>query len=158
VFDHTERHAALLRDIAEQMAQQPVRLLADRPGVRAVYRVTVRYDDRRALDAVTTVTRDGAGAAFTVYYEGLHHLRPAAQPLPPERFTALAQAWQRAGFDRLHDQPGLPLRSLDLWLLERAAGTFVHSVIVAPQTAVDGWAALVEAVRQHLPQALREIV
>ena len=157
MFEHTERHAALLRSVAERLDQPPVRLLARPPGVRAVYRVTVHYDDRRALDAVTTVRRDSAGAAFTVRYEGLSHLRPAAQRLALGRLTALAQAWQRAGFDRLYDQPGVTLRGLDLWLLERAAGTFVHSVIVAPQAAAGGWAALAEAVRLHLPEALREI-
>lgn len=73
------------------------------------------------------------------------------------RLTALLLAWQQAGFDRLSDQPELPLHGLDLWLLERAAGTFVHSVIVAPQTATGQHAALVAAVREYLPEALREV-
>ncbi len=157
MFEHTERQAALLRAVAQRLDQPPVRQLARAPGVRAVYRVTAHYDDRRALDTVVTVRRDSAGAALTVCYEGLSHLRPAARRLTQERCAALAAAWQRAGFDRLYDQPGVTRRGLDLWLLERAAGTFVHSVIVAPQAAVDGWAALVEAVRLHLPEALREI-
>ena len=157
MFEHTERHAALLRAVADTLALKPVRQLARGPSVRAVYRVTVHHDDRRALDAVTTIIRDSAGATFTVRYEGLHHLRPTGQMLALERFSALTLAWQRAGFDRLRDQPGLPLHGPDLWLLERAAGTFVHSVIVAPQIAGGSHAALVEAVRAHLPEALREV-
>lgn len=157
MFEHTERHAALLRDIAETLGLPPVRALARGPSVRAVYRVTVRHADRRALDVVTTAVRDSAGASLTISYEGLRHLPPLRHSIAPERFTALALAWQRAGFDRLYDQPGLPLHELDLWLLERAAGTFVHSVIVGPAAAKNSYAMLVDAVRIHLPEALREI-
>lgn len=157
MFEHTERHAALLRDIAEALELPPVRRLARAPGVCAVCRVTVHRDDRRALDAVATVIRDSAGVSLEVRYEGLRHLRPVRHPLAVDRLAALLLAWQRAGFDRLRDQPGLPLHGADLWLLERAAGTFVHSVIVAPQTAVGQHAALVAAVREHLPEALREV-
>lgn len=96
--------------------------------------------------------------ALEVRYEGLRHLRPVRCALTLDRLTALLLAWQRAGFDRLRDQPGLPLHGVDLWLLERAAGTFVHSVIVAPQTAAGQHAALVAAVRERLPEALREVV
>jgi hypothetical protein len=40
-------------------------------------------------------------------------------------------------------------------LVERAAGTFIHSVVVAPDTAVDHHARLVNAVKNGLPEALR---
>ncbi|MGQ9887156.1 MAG: hypothetical protein ACUVSX_01580 [Aggregatilineales bacterium] len=157
MFEHTERYAALLRDIAEALGLPPVRQLARAPGVCAVCRVTVHHDDRHALDSVATIIRDSAGVALEVRYEGLRYLRPVRHALTLDRLTALLLAWQRAGFDRLRDQPGLPLRGVDLWLLERAAGTFVHSVIVAPQTATGQHAALVAAVREHLPEALREV-
>ncbi len=61
-------------------------------------------------------------------------------------------------FDHLPDQPDLPgYDATDLWLVERAAGTFAHSVIVAPDLARDQYARLVNAVKHGLPAVLRQV-
>lgn len=75
MFDHTEHHAALLRDIAETLGLSPVRQLARAPGVSAVCRVTVRHNDQRTLDTVTTVIRSNTGVLLEMCYKGLHHFR-----------------------------------------------------------------------------------
>jgi len=52
----------------------------------------------------------------------------------------------------------LPAYNLtDLWLIERAAGTFAHSVILAPELARDEYSKLVNAVKNGLPEALRVV-
>jgi hypothetical protein len=52
----------------------------------------------------------------------------------------------------------MPLYGLDFWMIERASGSFVRGVIVAPQTAQGAHAKLVEAIRTYLPEALRMVV
>ena len=156
-YDHAENHAFALRGVAERTAQPPLRQIARGPGVRAVYRVTVGYHDRRAYDSVATLIQGIVPAVqLTLAYDGLN-LKPMTRELPAERGAALNHALATVGFDALRDQPRLPQYGLDLWLVERGAAGFSPDVIVAPATATGHHADLVAAVRAHLPEALRAI-
>jgi hypothetical protein len=155
---HTEQHAYTLRAIAEYLRLEPLKRIARQPGVRSVYRVTIYHHDRRALDSVATLCRERENqATLSLNYEGVFHLKPLIHNIPPERYEAFTLALQKLHFDHLADQPGMPLYGLDFWMIERAAGTFVKSIIVAPQTANGVYAELVAIIKTHLPEALREI-
>lgn len=155
---HPEQQAYTLRAIAEYLGLEPLKRIARQPGVRAVYRVTIYHHDRRALDSVATLRRDGANqSVLSLVYEGMFHSRPLTHIISLERYEAFTLATQKLHFDHMADQPGMPLYGLDFWMIERAAGTFVKSVIVAPQIATGKYAELIAIIKTHLPEALREI-
>ncbi len=153
------RHAARLRAVAEHVGQPGVSQLARAPGVQAVYRVTVYFADHHACHVVATIVKTQLGGAhLTLLFEGALGHKPLVYPLAADRLNTLVRVLALADFDHLPDQPSLPAYATsDLWFIERAAGAFSHSVIVAPATAQDAYAALAAAVREHLPEALREI-
>jgi hypothetical protein len=153
-----EQQAFLLRSIAERLGQQPVKAIIKAPDVLAVYRATIYYHDRRARDSCATLCdRRSSGAQLAVAYRGAFQQKPISYPITETRYEAFTQALVKLRFDHMGDQPGMPLYGLDFWMIERAAGSFVHSVIVAPQTAQGAHAKLVGLIKEHLPEALRVI-
>jgi hypothetical protein len=153
-----EHHAYSLREIADAMGLKPVRQLARLPGVKAVYRVTVRYPDSQARSSVATLRRSLTdGTVLEVVYQRLFDHKPLVHAIAPARYEAFALALQKIGFDRLRDQPDVPFYGATLWLVERAAGSFVKSVIIAPQTATQAYAVVVDALQKYLPEALRQV-
>jgi hypothetical protein len=158
VDSRTVQQAFLLRSIAERLGQEPVKQLIKAPGMSAVYRIIVYYHDRQALDSVATMCElVHHDPELTLVYRGIFRERPIKHTIPRRRYEDFTQAMQQVQFDQLKDQPGMPQSGADFWMIERAAGTYVHSVIVAPETATGGHVALVHAVQSHLPEALRMI-
>ncbi len=153
-------HVPLLRSIPEELGLAPVGEVAQRPGVADVCRITVHYYDRRACDSVATVinARTSGASLETVYRRALGH-KPLLHPLTEARYRAFFLALRAAGFDKLVDQDGLPAYdSTDVWMIERAAGTFIRSVVVAPDIVKSApHTALMTAVQTHLPEALRMV-
>ena len=153
-------YAPTLRAIAQRMKLYPVAQLALQPGITAVYRVTVYYADQRAYHTVATLQKTPVtGAALELRYEGAFGSKSLHYTLIPARYEGFAAGLRSGGFDRLPDAPELTAKegTVDVWMLERAAGSFYHSVIVAPVLAHDAYAKMVAAVRQNLPEAVREM-
>lgn len=153
-------YAAALRRIAERMALPAVPALALQPGVTAIYRVTVYYVDQRAYHTVATVEQSPVkGAVLELRYEGAFGSKALRYTLIPTRYEAFVTDIRSVGFDRLPDAPQLTSKEgvIDVWMIERAAGSFYHSVILAPALALGVYATLVAATRAHLPEAVREI-
>ncbi|MBL8160760.1 MAG: hypothetical protein JNJ61_02160 [Anaerolineae bacterium] len=150
--------AATLRAIADQCGLKPLKQVALLPGVRAAYRLTVRYHDRRAHDSVATLrlVRVG-GPQLEVVYRALFDHKPVHFAIETTRVQAFEDALITAHFDHLRDAQNLPPHGADLWLLERAAGGFYHSVLLAPELTGGGHARVVYIVASHLPEALREV-
>ncbi len=152
------QYAYVLRSIAERVGAAPLRQAALEPGIRAVYRVTVHYDDRRACDAVVTLRRSGIEtASVEVLYDGRFGHKPIVRQLTVPAYEQFTTALQKLRFDHLPDQPRLPFFNADLWLIERGMGTFYHSIIAAPQGAEGDYASLLHQIRTTLPEAVREI-
>ena len=51
----------------------------------------------------------------------------------------------------------MPYFGVDLWLVERASGSFYHDVVMAPDSARGFYRELALSLRQHLKEALRPI-
>jgi hypothetical protein len=152
-------HAPMLRAIAEQAGLEPLARLARRPDVHVLYRISVSYFDGRARSSAATLTRFGVEGVelALVFLRALGH-KPLLHPITLVRYDAWAKALSALRFDQLDDQDHLPEYPMaDLWLIERASGTFVKSVILAPALADGVHAQLAQAVRTHLPEALREL-
>lgn len=151
--------APLLRSVAEQLRLPSVSELARQPGAQEIYRITVHYFDGRACSSVNTLRRTLAGGyVLESAYQRALASKPLTHPIDRERYSDFVRALKSLNFDHMGDQPNLPgYDSTDLWLVERGAGTFTHSVILAPELARETYARLVNAVKHGLPEALRQI-
>ncbi len=151
--------APLLRSVADECHLPSVSQIARAPGMQDVYRITIHLFDRRASDSVSTLrcsTTDGA--VLETVYQRTPLLKPIKHVMDAAEYDAFVKAVASVSFDRLPDQPRLPdYDATDLWLVERAAGTFLHSVIVAPDLAQNQYARLVNAVKHGLPAVLRQV-
>ena len=159
VDSRTAQHAHLLRSIGERLKQRPVKQIIKQPGMRAVYRVTIFYHDRRALDSVATLyDRHTVDPELAIAYQGAFREKLLKYPVSRIRYEDFVSKLHHLRFDHLRDQPSLPqYQNVDLWLIERAAGTFVRSIIVAPETAQDVHGEIVNMIKTYLPEALRLI-
>lgn len=150
--------ASLLTTITEQLKLPPIGKLALQPGVRAVYRLTIRYHDRRAHDSVATVIRTGReGAGLEVVFRGRFEQKPLRFQVSQADYEGLAKGFQEVNFDKLGDQPHLKSYGADLWLWERAAGTFQKGVVLAPVEAEGVYWRLVRLAWTHVPEAVRVV-
>lgn len=148
--------ASLLTNIVDQMKLQSLTKLALQPGVRAVYRLTIRYHDRRAIDSVATVVRTSAnGAMLEVVFRGRFEQKPLRFPVSQPDYEGLTFGFQKVNFDKIGDQPLLKSYGQDLWLWERAAGMFHKGVLLSPSDAEGVYWQLVKLAWTHLPEAVR---
>lgn len=152
-------YSYILRVIADRTGAAPLPKIALQPGVQAAYRISVHYYDKRACDSVATLCRYTSEDERTleVRYVGAFHEKPLFHSIELERYEAFMRALQKVHFDHLPDQSGLPAHGIDLWLVERAAGSFSKGIILGPKYAAGAYAAIVEAVKTHLPEALRSV-
>jgi hypothetical protein len=150
--------AYLLRVIADELGLKPAEEIARQPGMRAVYRLTIRYHDSRSYDSVATVSRYVTNSPqLEITYRGLFDHKPLVLAIEQARFDAFTGALLKLRFDHLPDQPNIPTYGVDLWMIERAAGGFSRSVILAPKLAQGVYNDLIAAVRKHLPEAVKEL-
>ena len=152
------RRADALRMVAERVKVDLLRQEIAKPGVNEALRVTVTYHDGRLPDIVATLRRGhGSQCMLVVVYD-----KPA-KPLryeftiPLERYQAFLAALRVSQFDTLDDEPDMPYSGIDLWMIERGSGSFFHDVVLSPASAKGHHRELVLAVRQHLPEAIREL-
>ncbi len=155
------RRADPLRFIAVRLALPDLATVVREPGIGEAYRVTVQYHDGRHPDQIGTLTfgaMRGGSATLTVAYR-----RAADKPLifmptiPIERARIFAAAIRALDFDRSDDMPDIPIRGTDVWLVERASGTFQHDVVLAPDVATGVHAQIAAIVRGHLREMVRAI-
>lgn len=152
-------HAPMLHALVERLGQPSLRETARRPGVSGVLRVIAHYFDHRAHDSVATVRRMATGEiALELAYERALGGHVLTHPLDARRFEEFWRELLGLGFDRMPDQPGLPIYdAADLWLVERAAGGFAHSVLLLPGAEAAPHASLVRLIRRALPELVREL-
>ena len=150
------RQTETLHAIAERLHQPPLRQIVAKPGVSEGFRVTVFYATGEPGSVATLINSRGGKCAMTVVYDKRSRPEQFDLALSVERYQKLMDALRGHKFDRLDDQPNLPY-SANLWLLERASGSFFRDVLVAPESAAGSHAGLVEALRDHVPEAVRAL-
>jgi hypothetical protein len=150
-----------LRFISTRLSLSPLETVARTPGISEAYRITMQYHDGRVPDQVATLSigQSLAGRAdLSVCYRRTTETPLTLTPLIPiERARALASGLRALGFDRLDDMPDLPWHGADLWLIERAVGTFSRDVVLAPESASGPYAAIVTLVNTQLHEAIRPL-
>jgi hypothetical protein len=152
--------SAPLRLIALRLRVPELAVVAHQPNVTEAFRVTVQYHDARHPDQVATLVRGRAeeGARLSIAYRRAsgHHLALDFR-IDKARFETFRAAMKQLSFDRLEDFPDIPWYGADLWLIERASGSFHHDVIIPPGEASGVHAEIVVLIRQHLREAVRAI-
>ncbi|MBK8026930.1 MAG: hypothetical protein IPK19_37475 [Chloroflexi bacterium] len=149
---------SILRAVLDATGQPPIQTHARLATVSDVVRVVVHYFDGRSRDSVGTLFCTRTGAYVELRYRDALTGRPLTYPLPETRPSLLLTALRSAGFDKLGDQDPLPkYDASDVWMVERAAGAFAHGLVVAPDLAEVGYAEIVRAIQQHLPEVLRPL-
>jgi hypothetical protein len=153
-----ERYASSLRYISERIGLPSVKVLAAAPGTQAVYRVTVHHDRLRAVDVIATLRRTRMQPIeLEVVYVGLFNNKPLHRRFTEAEAATFFDALNNLHFDHLYDQSEIPFYGADMWLVERAAGSYKRDVLVAPQTATGIHAHLVDVLQQYLPEITREL-
>lgn len=127
-------------------------------GVMSVLEVTAYYADRRLRHSVARLFEYQLGdIELQVAYEGVR-LAPAPRiPVDEARIEALSAVLLALKFDTLDHQPDLSNDERSLWLIQRAAGSHRHDVMVAPDRPAPPWSAIVNAIDDYLPEAIREV-
>lgn len=155
------RRADALRLIALRLAVPPIEAVARAPGSSEVYRVTIQYLDGQHPDQIATLALGQSNVSpvrFAVHYRrGDGHSLVLTPMITGERARAFSIGLRALGFDRLDDMADLPWRSAELWLIERAAGSFMRDLVLSPGTAQGIYAQVVALVREKLPEAVRPI-
>jgi hypothetical protein len=152
------RRADPIRLIALRLKQNEVRSLTQQPGVNEAFRVTIQYDNPQHPNQTATLTRGhGQSCALKVAYDKPNKDVFFDYQVPLERYQSLVGALRRVKFDTLDDQPDVPYFGVDLWLVERASGSFYHDVVLSPDSARGFYRELVLAIREHLKESLRAI-
>jgi hypothetical protein len=152
------RRADPIRLIALRLRQDELKNVVHQPGVNEAFRVTIQYDSRERSNQVATLTRGhGGGCTLKVVYDKPGKDVYFTYPVEAERYKALLAALRRVNFDAMDDQPDVPFFGVDLWLVERASGSFYHDVVLSPEEARGFYRELILALREHLKEALRAI-
>jgi len=151
------RRADPLRDIAAQLGLTEFRRLTQQPTVNEAVRVTIHYDAVRQADSVATLVRGHHrdDCTLTVVYARLQKPARLTFSIPQKRYQQLLAELRRARFDHLDDEPDLAFLGVDLWLIERAAGSFQHDIVLGPASAIGNYRECVRAFQQHLPESVR---
>lgn len=151
-------HASILRGMIVDMALPPLSQLMRQPGLSAVYRFIMQRHDSQMRDSVATLLLYRLDRAqIEVAYRGALAGKTLVYPIDAARCEVFGRTLRQINFDRLSDQPEIPPYGVDLWMIERAAGSFQKSVILAPSLSEGHHYTLATAVRTYLPEALREI-
>ena len=151
------RRADPIRLVAARLGQRELKQIGSDPGMSEALRVSIHYHDGRAPNSVATLQRGHSGnCRLQVVYDKAP--RPVAFrfEVPLERYRSLLASLRQARFDSLDDEEDVPFFGVDLWLVERVAGSFYHDVVLCPTTARGHHRELLLALREHLPQSIRQ--
>ncbi|GAB4310331.1 MAG: hypothetical protein Kow00117_03770 [Phototrophicales bacterium] len=145
--------------LAERAGLPPVKQIAAQPGTKSVYRITLHYPDQSASDVIGTVriARIEPTQLQVVYY-GHFNNKPLIYPISEIRLNQFIQHISKLKFDKLPDQPDIPYYGVDLCMIERAAGTFLRSVLLAPKYAQGVYATLFDEICRVFPELIRKII
>jgi hypothetical protein len=153
--------SAPLRLIALRLGVSELETCARQPDIIEAIRVTIQYHDGRYLDQLSTLTKM-RGPKVSVRLNAAYR-RNNDKPLVYDfaidltKFETTSLALRKLNFDKLDDPVDIPWLGADLWLVERASGTFHHDLIIAPDSASGVYAEIVGLLRANFPQAVRTL-
>lgn len=127
-------------------------------GVMSVLEICAYYTERRLRHSAARVIEYQLGEVeLQVAYEGVSLGTIPRIPIDDARMEKVNAALQAARFRSLSHQPAISFDERCLWLIQQAAGSFAHGIIVAPDRPEPPYSAIVNAIDDYLPEAIREI-
>lgn len=152
-FDGTDVYV-----LATQLGLPDLERAASYAGVMSVLQVSAYYAARRVRHSVARVVESQTGEIeMRVVFQGVSLNAPLRLTVERESMEKLDEVLLRVRFDKLSDQPGLTYGERSLWLIQRAAGSHVHGIMVAPDRPEMPYTTIVNAIDAYLPEAVREL-
>ncbi|MBX3061485.1 MAG: hypothetical protein KF726_00820 [Anaerolineae bacterium] len=151
--------SAPLRFIAARLQLSDLTQVVRQPGVGEALRVTIQYHDGRHPNQVATITKSQTGKVkLNVSYRRANDTSLVWNyDIELARYQTIGAALRRLNFDKLDDSPDVPWYGADLWLVERAAGSFHHDVIIAAEISTGNHREVTALIREGLKEAVRAI-
>lgn len=127
-------------------------------GVMSVLEVSAYYAERRLRHSVARLIEYQLGdIELQVAYEGVRLATAPRISLDEARIEKVNAVLLALKFGTLDHQPDLSYDERSLWLIQRAAGSHRHGVLVAPDRPEPPWSTIVNAIDDCLPEAIREL-
>lgn len=143
--------------LAERLGLPALQRAAADAGAISVLQISV-YQRRQLRHSVARASEYQTGEIdMLLAYEGIRLAQPIRLPIERERMEKLQEALLSARFGKLGDHPELSRDEPCIWLVQRAAGSHIHSVMIAPDKPLLPWSAIVNAIDAYLPEAIREL-
>ena len=144
--------------LASQLGLPELGQAAGAAGVMSVLQVSAYYAERRVRHSVARAIEYQTGEIeLQIVFQGVSLKAPLRLQVERQKMEQLDDALLRVKFDKLGDQPGLSYAERSLWLVQRAAGTHVHGILVAPDRPETPFSTIVNAIDAYLPEAIREL-
>ena len=148
----------ILYQLASDMGLADLSSVTWGAGVMSALQVSAYYVERGIRHSVARVIEYQLGEIqMQLVFEGVNRHQPLLSTVSRQRFGKLVDALRQAQFDKLDDQAGLSYADHSLWLIQRAAGSFSHGIIVSPAKPELPYSSIVNAIDAYLPSAIREV-
>ncbi len=149
----------LLLQLAESSQCIPLRQIARRADVIAAFRVTVYHNHNQTRHTISTLYHERTAKDFRleVVYHQLFRDQPLRYRLDERRYEAFVGGLRSLRFDHMTDQDKIPMAAPSVWLVERVAAGFYHSVALSPYPVDKTYSALVNLIDAYLPEAVRDV-
>lgn len=152
-------HDAAIRAVIERLGLQPLKSLAQQPGVQTVYRIIAYYADGRAHHSVSTLW-DKHGSP-TLQMESIHagffKNKALIRQIDRDDYLKFRAVLNQTKFDTLYFPSEDLLHVSTIWCIERATGSFYHQLVLTPHTTKKPYIQIVNAIDGYLHDAIREI-
>ena len=147
-----------LYQLAGRLAMPDLGRAARAAGVMSILEVTAYYAARRIRHSVArAIEYQTGGAQLVIAFEGVNIGKPMILDIERQNLEALNATLLAVNFGRLGDQADLTYADGPLWLIQRAAGAYIHGIILAPEQPELPYSAIVNAIDAWLPEAIREV-
>ncbi len=144
--------------VANNLNVPNIKTVAQAVGVVDVLRITAYYPKRDTRHSIATlVQRHQDKRDLEIVYENFNKQQAVKLTVQRDVFDAIQNALLQNKFDKLEDQTNISHYDHSLWLVQRASGTYLHSVIMSPDVPHLPYSAIVNAIDNYLPEAIREV-
>ena len=144
--------------LASRLGLPDLERAARAPGVMAVLEILVYYAERRVRHSAARVLEYQLGEIeLQVAYEGVRLETIPRIAIEEARMKKLNAVLLAVKFRSLSHQRDLSYDESSLWLIQQAAGSHIHGIMVAPDRPVLPYSTIVNAIDEYLPEAIREV-
>jgi hypothetical protein len=127
-------------------------------GVMGILEVSAYYAGRRVRHSVARVLEYQLGEIeLQVAYEGVRLGAIPRIAIDETRMEKLNAVLLAVKFRSLRHQLDLSNDERSLWLIQQAAGSYIHGIMVAPDRPEPPYSTIVNAIDDYLPEAIREV-